>query len=286
MDEDQPATQPHLAPAEQAAQEEARMRTADDSFVSGSQPTETAAAVTPAPVLGTAKKVTISPVSDMSGFSSAPNIPVAPPQPQPVVQTTITPQESTGSSVSGVQYAQPTVTTQQLRPSPIVSAPTYGSTQVNTPNTKGEARLVGMKYNSRAASDLPFLQYFAIGLVLYGCYNVYNYIQIMALIKAKPLLLAAIMLFGSSYALIYGIYYLIARSLRNVSGALLSQILMQTQILLISLPLWGGSSWSLIASSQMSAKAVVGYLIPIAIVIVAFVVRQQVHALDDAPVRD
>ncbi len=80
MDEDQPATQPHLSPAEQAALEEARMKTADDSFVAGGQ--------TPAPganqpagneqkTLSTAKKVILSPVNDLSGYSAAPAIPRA-----------------------------------------------------------------------------------------------------------------------------------------------------------------------------------------------------------------
>lgn len=277
MDEDQPATQPHMSPAEQAAQEEARLKTADDSFVSGqNEPVVATNPQSASPSLSTAKKVVIQPVNDLSSYSTAPSIPVAAAQPSSsdtlFISTPATPQAATVANSSVNESVETT-------PNSAIKSGTY-----NTP-THGHGGFPQNSYDaaskyrpiSRVATDIPMLQWFAIALLVYGLYYLFRITGVWLDVRSYIPFSALLILFymPSVLGIGYAFYYFFTTSLRNASGVLLSQIIIQAQSLVLFLP------------SAVSGRAVSkGYIeaigTAIAVIVFAFMIRSQVNALDDA----
>ncbi|QQS18695.1 hypothetical protein IPL68_01230 [Candidatus Saccharibacteria bacterium] len=281
MDEDQPATQPHLSPAEQAALEEARLKTADDSFAGNQSATEVAPqaqATTPLPT--STKKVVINPVNDMSAYSTSPNIPVTT-QTQTAMQevaVTAPPANSQPSSSVGDSTLSPPATA-AANPAVEYNPAAHSS----WPQHPVEDEDSSQTANNRVASYIPIVKWWSFVLIAYGLYLMYQLVRKWLRLRGYDYTgapLRVLLLIPNLQFLIYGLYFLFAKSLRNVSGVLLSQIIISLTGLVESSLLL--AFWSDNDSDALESLAyMTGLIYSAVIVIVAALARSQVNKLDD-----
>ncbi|QQS19978.1 hypothetical protein IPL85_00745 [Candidatus Saccharibacteria bacterium] len=285
MDEDQPATQPHLSPAEMAALEEERLRTADDSFVAGGQSQFSGGADVTSKsqtTFSAAKKVTLTPVNDLSGYSVAPSIPRATettsstPAQQPGIvatpaPTNLAPQASVvtpgvAPAVSDSLLATPQVS---LMP-PVSPEPNHAGQDLRQDERE-------MSTTGRVAARVSMLQVAAVvgmvlfGLTLYLVFSVSHQYMSGAFFRLAAPTLIQIIIYTSMF-----IYLFFTASVRGATTATLVLLALIGQGLLLS----GLSFITGLGTLLTTGRAVVVLVIQLILFGVLFVAHNRLRDLE------